>query len=113
VTFLLRFKIYHYEGPRKPGGTEITWDTSAAGLNLLEDNTGIIKAIRETQTDASKYMSMLLSRHQNAGQNHNIKTVNRPFKKCDAVQIFGNDSNKSKFDSGKHSEEIRVMFATI
>jgi hypothetical protein len=38
------------------------------------------------------------SRHQNAGQNHDMKTL----RKCGTVQIFGNDSNKSKFDSGEN-----------
>jgi hypothetical protein len=40
----------------------------------------------EVNTEKTKYM--LLSRHQNAGQNHGT------------VQIFGNDSNKSKLNSG-------------
>jgi hypothetical protein len=40
----------------------------------------------------------LQSHHQNAGQNHNIKISNM-FWKCDTVQIFGNNRNKSKFDS--------------
>jgi ribosomal protein S16 len=38
---------------------------------------------------------MLLSRHQNAGQNHDIKTANRCFEKCGTFQIFGNDSNNN------------------
>jgi hypothetical protein len=50
----------------------------------------------EVNTEKSTFM--LLSRHQTAGQNHNIKITNRPFENCGAVQIFGNDSNKSKFD---------------
>jgi hypothetical protein len=36
----------------------------------------------------------LLSHHQNAGQNHDIKSTNTFFKKCGIVQISGNDSNK-------------------
>jgi hypothetical protein len=43
---------------------------------------------------------MLLSSHQDAGQNHYIKITNRSFEKCVTVQIFGKDSNKSKSDSG-------------
>jgi hypothetical protein len=42
-------------------------------------------------SEKTKYM--LLSRHQNAGQNQDIKIGN-------TVQIFGNDDNKSKPDSG-------------
>jgi hypothetical protein len=32
TTFQLCFRICHQEDPRKPGGTEIEWDTSAAGV---------------------------------------------------------------------------------
>jgi hypothetical protein len=39
-----------------------------------------------------------MSRHQNAGENHDIKTVDRPFENV-TVQLFENDSNKSKVDS--------------
>jgi hypothetical protein len=31
IAFQLSFKLFHYEGPGKPGGTEIEWDTSASG----------------------------------------------------------------------------------
>jgi hypothetical protein len=40
----------------------------------------------------------LLSRHQNAGQNQNVKIANRPIEYV-TVKIFGDDSNKYKFDS--------------
>jgi hypothetical protein len=76
-------------------------------MNLLGDNTDAIKKNTETLIDASKEIGleinvgktkyMLLSRHQNVGQNRDIKIANR---KCATVQIFGDDSNKSKFDSG-------------
>jgi hypothetical protein len=56
------------------------------GMNLLGDN---IKENTETFIDASKEVGlevnaekskhMLLSLHQNAGRNHNIKTDNRSF----------------------------------
>jgi hypothetical protein len=32
TAFQLFFRIYNLEGPGKPGGTEIRWDTSAVGL---------------------------------------------------------------------------------
>jgi hypothetical protein len=58
-------------------------------VNLLGNNIDTIKKNTETLTDASKDVSqevnaekttyMLLSRHQNAGQNHDIKTANRSF----------------------------------
>jgi hypothetical protein len=58
-------------------------------VNLLGDNTDTIKKHTETLTDASKEIGveanmektkyMLLSCHQNVGQNHDIKTANRCF----------------------------------
>jgi hypothetical protein len=52
------------------------------------------------EINAEKTKYMLLSRHQNVGQNRYIKIANRSFEKCVTVQIFGDDSNKSEFDSG-------------
>jgi hypothetical protein len=53
-------------------------------VTLLEDNTDTIKKNTELLTDTSKEVglegnaekskNMLLSHHQNAGQNHDIKT---------------------------------------
>jgi hypothetical protein len=42
---------------------------------------------------------MLLSHHQNGGQNDDTKIGNRCYEKCGTVQIFGKDYNKSKPDS--------------
>jgi hypothetical protein len=50
----------------------------------------------EINTEKTKYM--LLSHHQNAGRNHDMKASKRTLENG-AVLIFGNDSNKSKFDS--------------
>jgi hypothetical protein len=67
----------------------------------LEDNIVTIKKIRETLIDASKeaglevnaeqakYTSVLLSRPQNAEQNHNIKTVKRPFENVTYLKYLG------------------------
>jgi hypothetical protein len=56
-------------------------------VNVLGDNTDTINENKETLIDASKevYLEiniektkyMLLSRHQNVGQNQDIKTANR------------------------------------
>jgi hypothetical protein len=43
---------------------------------------------------------MLLSHHQNAGQSYGIKIANRCFENVARVQIFGNNYDKSKPDSG-------------
>jgi nitrous oxide reductase len=77
-------------------------------VNLLENNIDTIKKNTETLVDARREVSlevnaektkyMLLSRHHNAGQNHDIKRNNRSFEKCGKVQMFGNDHNKTEFD---------------
>jgi hypothetical protein len=79
-------------------------------VNLLGDNTDTIKENTETPivpsekvgleviTEKTKYM--LLSRHQNAGQNHDINVVNRSFENVVQFKHLGTDSNKSKFDLG-------------
>ena len=38
---------------------------------------------------------MFLSLAPNVEQNRNIKIANKSFGKCDTVQLFGNDTNKS------------------
>jgi hypothetical protein len=43
---------------------------------------------------------MLLSRHQNAGQNHDIKIANIPFENVAQLKYFGTTVTKSKFDLG-------------
>jgi hypothetical protein len=79
-------------------------------VNLLGDNIDTVKKITEALSDASKEgglevtaektMYMLLSRHQNATQNHHIQIANIYFGNVAKVQIFGKDSNKTKFYSG-------------
>jgi hypothetical protein len=32
IPFQLCYRIHHWQGPGKAGGTQIKWDTSAAGL---------------------------------------------------------------------------------
>jgi hypothetical protein len=58
----------------------------AVDVNLLGDNIDTVKRNTQTLTDAGKEVGlevntektkyMLLSRHQNAGQNHDMKVAN-------------------------------------
>jgi hypothetical protein len=48
---------------------------------------------------------MLPSRHQNAGQNRDIKVANSSFENV-LIQIIREDSKKLKFHSGGNWEEI-------
>jgi hypothetical protein len=43
---------------------------------------------------------MLLSHHQNAGQNWNIKIANRSFENVSQFKYMGDNGNISKFNSG-------------
>jgi hypothetical protein len=43
----------------------------------------------EINTQKTKYTSMLLSRHQNAGQNHDIKIANRSFENVAQFRYLG------------------------
>jgi hypothetical protein len=71
----------------------------ADDVNLLKDNIDIIKESTEPLIDASKEVGpevnaektkyMLLSRHQNAGQNHNIKIGDRSFENVVEFKYLG------------------------
>jgi ribosomal protein S2 len=70
-----------------------------ADVNLLSGNIDTIQKNTETVIDASteialevnaeKRKYMLLSRHQNAGQNHNIKVANKCFENVAQFRYFG------------------------
>jgi hypothetical protein len=70
----------------------------ADDMNLLGDNIDTIKKITVTSIDTSKKVGlevntektkyMLLSRHQNAGQHHDIKMVNRCFENVDQFRYL-------------------------
>jgi hypothetical protein len=76
-------------------GTHLVY---ADDVNLLGDITDSIKKNTETLIDASKEVGlevntektkyMLLSRHQNASQNHDIKIVNRGLKMWHSSNIW-------------------------
>jgi hypothetical protein len=80
-------------------------------VNLLGDNIDTVKKNMETLIDASeevrleinvdKTKYMLLSRHQNVGQNREIKIANKSFQDGSQFKL-GNRSNKLKFDSGEN-----------
>jgi hypothetical protein len=71
----------------------------ADDVNLLGDNIDTIKKNTQTLIDASmdvglevnteKTKYMLLSRHQNARQNHDIKTGNRCFENVAQFRYLG------------------------
>jgi hypothetical protein len=68
-------------------------------MNLLGDNMDTVKKNTETLIDASKEVGldinvekskyMLLSRHQNIGQNRDIKIANRSFENVSQFKYFG------------------------
>jgi hypothetical protein len=71
----------------------------ADDVNLLGDNTDTIKKNTETLIDASKEVGlemnvektkyMLLSRHQNIGQNRDTKIANRSFENVSQFKYLG------------------------
>jgi hypothetical protein len=71
----------------------------ADDVNLLGDNIDTIKKKMETLIDASKEVGleinvekskcMLLSRHQNVGQNQDIKIAKRSFENVSQFKYFG------------------------
>jgi ribosomal protein S2 len=86
----------------------------ADDVNLLGDNIGTIKKNMETLIKASKEVGlevntektkyMLLSRHQNAGQNHDIKIAKRCFEKVAKLRYLGTTITNQNLIQ----EEIRV-----
>jgi hypothetical protein len=54
----------------------------------------------EVNAHKTKYMTVF--RDQNAGQIHSMKMDNSSIERVERVRIFGNNSNKSKFYSGRN-----------
>jgi hypothetical protein len=82
-------------------GLKLNWTHQllADDVNLLGDNIDTIKKDTETLIDASKEVGleinaekmkyMLLSRHQNVGQNRDIKIANRLFENVSQFKYLG------------------------
>jgi hypothetical protein len=91
-------------------GMKLNWTQQllayADDVNLVGDNIDTIRKNTETLIDASKAVGleinventkyMLLSRHQNAGQNRDIKLANRSFENVSQFKYLG----KSKLSAG-------------
>jgi hypothetical protein len=98
----LCFVICHEENPGKQVGLDLNGIhqclSFADDVNLLEDNMDIIKNT-ENLFDASKKVHlginveetkyMLVSHHQNAGTNHNIKMAKRLFENVSQFRYLG------------------------
>jgi hypothetical protein len=93
----------------------------ADDVNLLGDNINTIKkhtdaffaARKEVglEVNAEKTKYMLLSRHQNAGQNHDIKIANRSFENVAHFKYLGmtvtnKNSIQEEIDRGLNSGNV-------
>jgi hypothetical protein len=91
-------------------------------VNILGDNIDTIKKITETLIDAIKEISlrvntentkyMLLFRHQNAGQNCDMKTANRSFENVAQFKYLGRSNKLNLIHDEIKSNWIWVMPAT-
>ena len=85
------------------------------GVIMLEGSLHAIKVNAEAlvvgskesglEVNAYKTKYMVMSRDQNGGRSHSMKTDNSSFER---FQIFGNNFNKSKFSSGGNKEQIEI-----
>jgi hypothetical protein len=79
-------------------------DILGGSVHAVKKNTeALVAATKETglEVNANKTKYMVMSRDQNARQNHSIKTDNSSFERVEEFQKFGNNFNGSKFYSGR------------
>jgi hypothetical protein len=77
-------------------------NTLGGSIHAIKKNTeALVVASKEIglEVNAQKTKYMVMSRNQNAGQNHNIKLDNKSFGR---VEQFMDNPNKSKFHSGRN-----------
>jgi hypothetical protein len=92
-------------------------------VNLLGDNIDSVKKNAETLTDISKEVGveinaertkyMLLSRHQNVGQNRGIKIGNRSFGNVSQFKYFATTVTNQNLIQEEIEEEIEFWFCLL
>jgi hypothetical protein len=92
------------------------FSNDADDVNLLGGNIDTVKKNTEALIDASKKvgveantektMYMLLSRHQNAGQNHDIKIANRTFENVAQFRYLRTKVTNQNLSEEEIKEEI-------
>jgi hypothetical protein len=75
------------------GGSVHTTKKNTEASVVASNDTGL-------EINAEETKNMVVSRYQNAGRSHNIKTDNKSCENVKTVQIFGNNPNESKSHSG-------------
>jgi len=72
------------------------------GTHTLQENAeDLVAATRENglEVSADKTKYMVMTRGQNAGQNHSVRIDNSSFER---VEVFGNNFKNLKFNSGRN-----------